>query len=362
MEKYYITRYYLSPAVFVHLGYKIRKYCQPSFGYSWHKHTRTHTENKPNQKKNPKLQACFIFQLVKDHGNLSLAAYGDAMLLVRLFFAPSAAAGEGRLSAAGTQNFTTSRPSVQTHLWERLSLNFRLGIARYILSFLCSPDLFVRNKAGGGTQNHKSSSYLEAVLLILTRRRWETAWRFCTNNFPGRVSCRYVLAKQTQMWTDDKLHMHNSGTDKTSHEPRAAIWEAFTFSIFKAFIDTCPHRPRTLAGQQLHKPQFCSRSPSCRCSALLERGPSVPFRLRVRTQKPLSTVRRSPGDTACGKAPPGWPAAFQELGQGSKGRCTTGEHGKGGEVSWWRENELSPAGFSLEATTVRFLNESRKKG
>lgn len=325
----------------------------------WLQLAQTHMHTHREQNKNPKLQACFIFQLVKDHGNLSLAAYGGVMLLVRLVFAPCAAAGGDRLSAAGAQNFTTSQPSIQTHLWERLSLNFRLGIAHYILSYLCSPDLFVRNKAGG-TQNHRSSSYLKAVLLILTWCRWEIAWRFCTNNFPGQVSCRYVLTEQTQqMWTDNKLHMHNSGTDKTSCNPRAAIWEAVTFSIFKAFIDTCLHRPpRILAGRQLltHKSQFCSRSPSCCCSALLERGPSVPFRLRVRTQKPLTTVRRSPGDTACGKALPGWPAAFQELGQESKGRCTMGEHGKDIEVSWWRENELSPVGFSLEATRVRFLN------
>lgn len=106
MEKYYITRYYLSLAVFIHLNYKIRKYCQPSFGYSWHKHTNTHREQ--SKKKNPKLQACFIFQLVKYHGSLSLAAHGDATLLARPFSAPCATAGEGRVSAAGTQNFTTS--------------------------------------------------------------------------------------------------------------------------------------------------------------------------------------------------------------------------------------------------------------
>lgn len=49
MKKYYITRYYLSLAVFIQLSYKIRKYCQTSFGYSWHKHTDTQRE----QNKNP---------------------------------------------------------------------------------------------------------------------------------------------------------------------------------------------------------------------------------------------------------------------------------------------------------------------
>lgn len=50
------------------------------------------------------------------------------------------------------------------------------------------------------------------------------------------------------------------------------------------------------------------------------------FRLRVRTQKPLTTVRQSPDNTACGKALPGRTAAFQELRLESKGRCAMGEH------------------------------------
>lgn len=134
MEKYYITRYYLSLAVFIHLSYKIRKYCQPSFGYSWHKHTNTRAHTQRTNQKNPKLQVCFIFQLVKEHGNLTLAALwgvwclgqvtggwlgasstgqpsqkipipvtkrGDAMLLVTQGFALCATAGGGaRLSAA----------------------------------------------------------------------------------------------------------------------------------------------------------------------------------------------------------------------------------------------------------------------
>lgn len=84
MEKYYITRYYLSLAVFIHLNYKIRKYCQPSFGYSWHKHTNTHAHTRRTNPKNPKLQACFIFQLVKDHGNLTLAASCGVWCLVQV--------------------------------------------------------------------------------------------------------------------------------------------------------------------------------------------------------------------------------------------------------------------------------------
>lgn len=82
---------------------------------------------------------------------------------------------------------------------------------------------FSCEKQGRGAQNHPSSWYVKAVLSAWCR--WENAWSFCISSFPGQVSCHCVLTKQMQqMWTDDKLYVHESGKDKTSPcKPRSAI-------------------------------------------------------------------------------------------------------------------------------------------